>query len=161
ARWRPLLVGVFANQSLLEVNDIADAAGLDLVQLSGNESADDARRVERPVIRALHVAPATSADVLLNEAAGLRVAGFLLDTASSQAHGGTGEPFDWDVARETARRLPFLLAGGLTPENVGTAVAHVDPWGVDVSTGVETAGKKDVEKIRAFIRAARGAAVGQ
>lgn len=160
ARWRPLVVGVFANQPREEVNDIAAAAGLDLVQLSGDETGDYARGVERPVIRTLHISPTTSAEDLLEAAAGLRVAGFLLDTASPEAYGGTGEPFDWDVARETALRLPFLLAGGLTPENVAAAVTQVEPWAVDVSSGVESGGRKDVEKIRAFVRAAKGAAVG-
>jgi phosphoribosylanthranilate isomerase len=69
--------------------------------------------------------------------------------------------FDWDVAAELAKRVPFLLAGGLTPENVGAAAAQVEPWGVDVSSGVETNGQKDIEKIRAFVRAAKGARVGR
>ena len=80
-------------------------------------------------------------------------AGLLLDTANPAVLGGTGSSFDWDVAAEVAPRLPFMLAGGLTPENVAEAVERVGPWAVDVSSGVETEGTKDVEKIRAFIRA--------
>ena len=159
-RWRPLIVGVFAGQSVSEVNDIADAAGLDLVQLSGGESADFVRQVERPVLRAVHIAPETSAEDVYDTVNGMRAAGLLLDTASARAMGGTGEAFDWEVAAEVAGRLPFLLAGGLTPENVADAVAQVQPWGVDVSSGVETDGAKDVEKVRAFIRAAKGVRVG-
>ena len=83
-----------------------------------------------------------------------------MDTASAEARGGTGEAFDWAVAREVARRTPFFLAGGLTPENVAAAVGQVEPWAVDVSSGVETDGIKDIEKIRAFIRAAKGVRVG-
>ncbi|MFN0097009.1 MAG: phosphoribosylanthranilate isomerase [Dehalococcoidia bacterium] len=155
-RWRPLIVGVFADQSLAEVNDIADAAGLDLVQLSGGEDWDFARKVQRPVLAAMHVGEQTTPDDLLERAQELRTAGLMLDTASKGARGGTGQAFNWEIAREFAQRVPFLLAGGLSPENVADAVTSVEPWGVDVSTGVETDGVKDVEKIRAFIRAAKG-----
>jgi phosphoribosylanthranilate isomerase len=155
-RWRPLIVGVFADQSVEEVNDIADAAGLDFVQLSGGEDADFVRRVERPVIRTVHMLPATTAEDVFDTVNGMPAAGVHLDTGSTLARGGTGETFDWDIAAEVAQRLPFLLAGGLTPENVAGAVAKVQPWGVDVSSGVESDGKKDIEKVRAFIRAAKG-----
>jgi phosphoribosylanthranilate isomerase len=144
------------------VNDIAGAAGLDLVQLSGNEPADFVRKVERPVIKAIHIAADTTAEDVADRAADLRTASaLLLDTVSAESRGGTGASFDWTVAAEAARKLPFLLAGGLTPENVAAAVEAVSPWGVDVSSGVESGGKKDVEKIRAFIRAAKGVPVGR
>jgi phosphoribosylanthranilate isomerase len=158
-RWRPLIVGVFADMDVAEVNDIADAAGLDLVQLSGEESPEYVRKVDRPVLKALHVAAETDAEALFERAGEYRAAGFLLDTASAAARGGTGQAFDWAVAAEAGRRLPFLLAGGLTPENVAGAIREVEPWGVDVSTGVEKGGKKDIEAIRAFIRAAKGVRV--
>ncbi|MFN8507748.1 MAG: phosphoribosylanthranilate isomerase [Dehalococcoidia bacterium] len=161
ARWRPLIVGVFANQTVSEVNDIADAADLDLVQLSGGEDADFVRAVERPVVRAVHMFPETAAEDVFDAVRDGLAAGVLLDTGSSAAKGGTGERFDWGVAAEAARRLPFLLAGGLAPENVAEAVALVEPWGVDVSSGVETDGVKDIEKIRAFIRAVRGGRNGR
>jgi phosphoribosylanthranilate isomerase len=160
-RWRPLIVGVFAGMNPDEVNDIADAAGLDLVQLSGGEDDDFVRRVHRPVIRTVHVHAGASADDVEERCVAGVSAGLLLDTGSAKALGGTGEAFDWGVAVEIAeRRKPFLLAGGLTPETVAGAVELVQPWGVDVSTGVETDGTKDIEKIRAFIRAAKGARVG-
>ena len=82
----------------------------------------------------------------------------LLDRASSRQPGGMGQTFDWSVARELARRgHRFLLAGGLTPDNVAEAVDAVRPHGVDVSSGVETDGVKDAAKIRSFVHAARGA----
>lgn len=159
ARWRPLIVGVFADMQADEVNDIADAAGLDMVQLSGGETQGYIERIERPVLRAVHVAASdTALDVFDSISAG-SAAGLLLDTASDAARGGTGQAFDWEVAAEVAQRTPFLLAGGLTPENVAAAVAQVEPWGVDVSSGVETGGKKDIEKVRAFIRAVKGVRV--
>ena len=161
ARWRPLIVGVFADQTADEVNDIADAAGLDLVQLSGGETQGFIERIERPVIRAIHVAAGETAFDVFDAISAGSAAGLMLDTASGTARGGTGEAFDWGVAAEVAARTPFLLAGGLSPENVADAVAQVQPWGVDVSSGVETDGIKDVEKIRAFVRAVKGVRVGR
>ncbi len=160
-RWRPLIVGVFADQPVDDVLAIASAAGVDLVQLSGDENADYVARIELPVFKGLHVGETTDAMEILEAAVERRAAGLLLDTGSADgARGGTGLTFDWAVAANVARRLPFLLAGGLTPENVGEAVEQVEPWGVDVSSGVESAGAKDIDKIRAFVRAAKGARVG-
>jgi phosphoribosylanthranilate isomerase len=161
ARWRPLIVGVFANMDADEVNDIAAVAGLDLVQLSGGETQGYIERIERPVLRTIHVGEGDTAFDVFDAITAGSAAGLLLDTASKSARGGTGEAFDWDVAAEVARRTPFLLAGGLTPENVAAAVQQVEPWGVDVSSGVETGGKKDIEKVRAFVRAAKGVQVGR
>jgi phosphoribosylanthranilate isomerase len=160
-RWRPLIVGVFADQPLEDVNAIAAAAGVDLVQLSGDESADFVREVGHPVLKAVHVEPGADAMDLLDTAVEKRAAALMLDTASPDAQGGTGVAFDWSVGTELAKRVPFLLAGGLTPENVVAAVEQVAPWGVDVSSGVETDGAKDLEKIRAFVRAAKGVRVGR
>ncbi len=157
-RWRPLIVGVFADQDYAEVNDIAEAAGLDLVQLSGGEDAAFVAKIERPVIRVVHVGEATSALDIYDKGAPGTAAGLMLDTGGP-ARGGTGVTFDWEVAAQVARRWPLMLAGGLTPENVGDAVEQVRPWAVDVSSGVETDGKKDIEKVRAFIRAAKGVKV--
>ncbi|MCB0135503.1 MAG: phosphoribosylanthranilate isomerase [Caldilineaceae bacterium] len=157
-RWRPLLVGVFADQPFAEVNEISEAAGLDFVQLSGGEDAEFIASVRFPVLSAVHVAASTDCDDILDRARERRsAAAILLDTAAGTARGGTGEAFDWDVAAGAAERLPFLLGGGLTPENVADAVARVQPWGVDVSSGVETGGAKDITKVRAFIRAAKEA----
>lgn len=160
-RWRPLIAGVFAGMTADEVNDIADAAGLDLVQLSGGEDDAFVRQVHRPVIRTVHVGEQmTSFDVDERCVPGVSAA-LHLDKASAATRGGTGQTFDWDVAADVARHKPFLLAGGLTPENVEEAIRTVEPWGVDVSTGVETDGVKDIEKVRAFIRAAKGVQVGR
>ena len=158
-RKRPLSVGVFAGQDLETVNAVADECGLDLVQLSGGEPWQDCLLIARQVIKVVHVEQgATASDVLGRIEAGTAIA-CLLDTASEGAYGGSGLTMDWGLAREVASRLPVVLAGGLTPENVGEAVRMVRPWGVDVSSGVETGGVKDVSKVRALIHAAKGAQV--
>ncbi|MBI5947876.1 MAG: phosphoribosylanthranilate isomerase [Chloroflexi bacterium] len=161
ARWRPLIVGVFAGMDADEVNDIAATAGLDIVQLSGDEPAGFVRNIQHPVIRTIHVAPESTAEDIFEVIAEVPTAGIHLDTGGKGALGGTGQAFDWDVAAAVARRAPIMLAGGLAPENVAAAVGQVEPWAVDVSSGVETGGSKDIEKIRAFIRAAKGVRVGR
>ncbi len=145
------VVGVFVNSPASEVNRIARECGLDYVQLSGDESLAYCREIEKPVIKAVHVGSGLPE---LEKKAGLI---YLLDTHVAGRYGGTGITFDWSLARQISRRTPLILAGGLTPENVGQAIREVGPWGVDVSSGVETDGVKDMNKIRAFIAAARRA----
>ena len=156
ARWRPLIVGVFADQPVDDVNNIADAAGLDIVQLGGGEDDVFAAKIHLPVFRTVHIEPGMSADDVFELAPPGVSASIFLDTAVKGARGGTGVSFDWAVAAEAAQRLPLMMAGGLTPENVAAAVEQVRPWAVDVSSGVETNGSKDIEKVRAFIRAVKG-----
>ena len=140
------------------MNAIAEEADLDLIQLSGGEDAAFAGLMRRPVLRTVHVRPRTAAaDVLAAAVPGV-AAGIHLDTGADGARGGTGVAFDWNVAAEAGRALPVMLAGGLTPENVAEAIATARPWAVDVSSGVETDGAQDADKVRAFIRAAKGAA---
>jgi phosphoribosylanthranilate isomerase len=84
------------------------------------------------------------------------VRGFVIDTYSESAYGGTGRTTDWPLAAEAAKIAPIFLAGGLTPDNVGEAIIKVRPYGIDVSSGVEAApGKKDPVKVKAFIEAAQ------
>jgi phosphoribosylanthranilate isomerase len=155
-------VGLFADQPLEEVWAIASSVGLDMVQLCGHEDIPFALQVGLPVLQAVHVVgegpgvvEAVAARVAALEGAGLLP---LLDAGGPQP-GGMGRSFDWGVAEEVARRgHRFLLAGGLTPENVGEAVRRVRPYGVDVSSGVESNGVKDPAKVLAFVRAAREAA---
>ncbi len=156
-RVRPLVVGVFADQPLEEVNDIADAAGLDLVQLSGG-AAEDAYVAScvRPAIRALHVGATTDPEEIWERAQELRAALLLLDTADAVRRGGTGTTFPWERAVPVAERLPVMLAGGLNAGNVRAAIESVRPWGVDVSSGVEREGRKDPEEIARFLATAKG-----
>lgn len=158
----PQIVGIFADQALEDVNHIIGACALDLAQLCGEESLKYCGEVMAQVIKVVHVDSSKSGpddvDRLANRVAAYRDSGHLvtLDRLIDGAQGGTGHSFDWDIAaRLSQREFSFLLAGGLSPDNVARAVAEVNPWGVDVSSGVETGGIKDHQKIRAFIRNSR------
>ncbi len=154
---RPLTVGVFADQPIEEVNEIALEAGVDLVQLSGDESWEACLLVARPVIQVVHVSPIDSpSDPMEQVEPGFALA-LMLDSAHGPYRGGSGQTFNWDVAREVASRVPMILAGGLSPENVAEAIKRVQPWAVDVSSGTETDGRKDYARVRAFIEAVRAA----
>ncbi len=161
----PKLVGIFVDQPQDEVNRILDYCDLDMAQLSGHESLDYCLQLKRPVIKAVHVpmnqpadAVVEGVDVALSELEDADILP-LLDPEVASAPGGTGNAFDWAIARELATRHRFLLAGGLTPENVAQAVKEVQPWGVDVSSGVESNGIKDVDRIAAFVRGAKATEV--
>jgi phosphoribosylanthranilate isomerase len=156
-RKRPQVVGVFADMPASMINAIADRVGLDLVQLSGHEPWEEALAIRRPVIKAVHVGAGATARAILEQIEVGTATLCLLDTSSAVTPGGTGQVFDWSIAATVARELPLMLAGGLTPENVATAVMRVRPWAVDVSSGVETGGLKDPDKIRTFLRAVREA----
>jgi len=152
-RPHPQIVGLFVNTPAATINAMAEAVGLDLVQLSGDEELAAAAGVDRPIIKSIRM------DGSQREAAWVAAgARLLVDAHVAGAYGGTGARADWPRAAELARRLPLILAGGLGPANVAEAIAQVRPWGVDVSSGVEEGGAKDEAKIRAFIAAARGAA---
>ena len=152
----PGKVGVFVNQPLSEVLEIADHCRLDYLQLHGEESPDYCRSLNRPVIRACRVGPDFTPAAVTDYPADY----LLLDSFVPGQSGGTGIPFDWRAVslRIGRPRQKFLVAGGLTPENVPDAIRILNPDGVDVSGGVETDGVKDPDKIRRFIAAARSAA---
>jgi len=147
------------NASAAEMNEVASLCGLDYLQLNGDESLDLCNQLQRPVLKAVRIDPSQPLEQAVEQARQaireLRRHGHLplLDCAATGAYGGAGQAFDWRVA-EALDGL-FLLAGGLTPENVGDAVRRVRPWGVDVSSGVETGGVKDSDKIHAFLSAVR------
>lgn len=158
ASGRAQLVGIFVDPELDEVQRIAAVVDLDVVQLHGDEHPDlverIARAVARPVWKALAVTSARDLDHL-----DVWPADALLLDAPSAGRGGAGTSFDWRLAREARERYPdidFVLAGGLNPDNVSTAIRAVAPWAVDVASGVEAApGIKDPAKLDAFIAAVR------
>jgi phosphoribosylanthranilate isomerase len=135
---------------------------LDWVQLSGDESWDCCRQLERPLIKAIHIAPDwDKEDLMAHLESSQRELHhppiYLLDTHVKEKYGGTGQLFAWDIAKRAAAKFPVIIAGGLNPENVGRVVTELKPWGVDVSSGVESRGIKDIKKIKAFIKAAKSA----
>jgi phosphoribosylanthranilate isomerase len=154
-RKRPLTVGVFANNDPDEINEIVDECGIDLVQLSGDEPWSACLRANRQVIKVLHIARSESAEAAFGRIESGGAIAVLLDQADANAYGGTGRTLDWREVAQLSASLPLWLAGGLTPANVSEAIRTVRPWCVDVSSGVETDGTKDVSKIRAFLAAAK------
>ncbi|HEX9987481.1 MAG TPA: phosphoribosylanthranilate isomerase [Chloroflexia bacterium] len=164
---RPQLVGVFVNEAPEVVCEVARRVGLDVVQLSGDENVDDVAECARsyPVIKALRFEAGTSVGDAMEVADSYAFLGdrvrLLVDAHLAGEYGGTGQVADWSLAAELAVRHEIMLAGGLNPRNVTYGLAAVMPWGVDVSSGVESAGAKDAGLIRAFVDAARlGLVVG-
>jgi len=151
-------VGLFVNAAAGEIDATVDEVGLDLVQLHGDETVEFCRPYAARAVRALRVGAAGDLAALADHPA----ATFLLD-APSAGYGGSGRTFDWSLAAAAhAYGRPFLLAGGLTPDNVAEAVRLVRPFGVDVAGGVERApGHKDPELLRRFVAAARAASDAQ
>lgn len=145
-------VGLFVNEPVERVRHIMQACGLDVAQLHGAAGATPAELAPMRCLPAISVKDENS---LASLAQG-RSAAWLLDSYVAGEYGGTGKTFNWQLAREAAQRHPIVLAGGLTAENVAEAVRTVRPYGVDVSSGVEaTPGRKDPQKVAAFIRAAK------
>jgi phosphoribosylanthranilate isomerase len=154
------LVGVFVNQPLDEIEGYADALGLTYVQLHGDEGPAFcnavAQRTGCKVIKAAKVRHAAD----LRDLERFHTDLHLLDAHVPGMVGGTGETWDWSLVAGRRSKIPFLLSGGLTPENVGEAIAAVHPWGVDVASGTEASpGVKDPEKLEAFFAAVEGVAV--
>jgi phosphoribosylanthranilate isomerase len=154
-------VGVFVDESIERVRTIMDECELDLVQLHGAETPEMVRGFSPRVYKSLRPRDAVDAlgllEIYRRMMNGNRPA-FIVDAFTPNLYGGTGARADWALAKGIAREFPILLAGGLAPENVCAAIAEVQPWGVDVSTGVERApGLKDHAKVRRFIELAKSA----
>lgn len=157
-----LTVGVFVDADVEEMNSAAEAAGLDLLQLHGDEPPALLSKLNRPVLKVLRIPagkdPAVVESVIASyEETDSPPVAYLLEGFDPTAHGGTGVKADWELAADLAGRWPLMLAGGLTPENVGLAIRSAAPRAVDVSSGVERDGVKDPARIVAFVTAARTA----
>ncbi|BAW97605.1 N-(5'phosphoribosyl)anthranilate isomerase [[Synechococcus] sp. NIES-970] len=150
-------VGVFANQPLTEILATVDQGGLTIAQLHGDESPDFCQqlRQQRPnleMIKALRIRDRLSLDAAKNYEA--VVDALLLDAYDPNQLGGTGHPLNWDDLRQFRPAVPWFLAGGLTPDNIQTALSQLHPDGIDLSSGVEISpGIKDLTKVEALMRA--------
>ncbi|RJR41749.1 MAG: phosphoribosylanthranilate isomerase [Desulfobacteraceae bacterium] len=149
-------VGVFVNEEAAAVHEIHETCGLDIIQIHGDESFEYCRGFSsHRLIRAIR----SGASGIVGEFVDWHPRAFLVDSGNHVQFGGTGNPADWEFAKELARRYPVVLAGGLNPQNVGEAIRAVSPAAVDVGSGVESApGKKDHGKMREFIATARAVA---
>lgn len=168
---RPLVSGLFVNADPATIAATVALCGLDLVQLSGDETALDVARLDVPLVKAVRALPGEDVDALRERIDGFHHAARslppgpfgqpllpLFDAHVPGQYGGTGQTGDWALAAVLAAAERIMLAGGLTPENVTDAVCAVQPWGVDVASGVEIAaspGIKDAARMAAFICAAR------
>lgn len=162
----PKLIGVFVNETVEAVTETMETAGLDYAQLHGAESAETLARLSPRAYKAVRPRPGDRQDSQADYAqyASLGVPEgprLLVDTYSPHAYGGTGELSDWAMARRMACGVEgFMLAGGLTPDNVAKAVMAVRPWAVDTSSGVErTPGRKDHDALKRFISNAKAVVV--
>ena len=157
----PTPVGVFVNDGAATINEAVEAAGFGLAQLHGQEPPHVLERVDCPVIKAVHVRHDAAPNQLrtLFERYEDVAEYFLLDTHDSSVWGGTGESFNWRLARDLAQDYPVFLAGGLDAENVARALETMRPHAVDLSSSLESApGQKSFEKIDAFMDAFTAAA---
>lgn len=148
-------VGLFVNETEEHVREIQKKANIQVLQFQGDEAPEFCERFEGKVIKAI---PVKNKEVL-HSIVHYKVSAILLDGYKDGLRGGTGEIFDWDLAKHAATLKRIILAGGLTPENVADAVKRVRPYGVDVASGVEKAkGIKDYDKMKKFIAEAKKAA---
>ena len=144
-------VGVFVNASVTTICATMETLGLSLAQLHGDETPEMVFALDGKAFKAFRGVPQRLDGFAREEAPAL-----LVDASVKGAYGGTGVTADWKGAAELAKQYPLLLAGGLTPENAAEAIGRVQPWGVDVASGVESApGEKDPHKMKAFIQAVR------
>jgi phosphoribosylanthranilate isomerase len=144
-------VGVFVNASVATIYATMETLGLSLAQLHGDETPEIVSALDGKAFKAFRGVPQSLDGFAREEAPAL-----LVDASVKGVYGGTGVTADWKSAAELAKQYPLLLAGGLTPENVAEAVSQVQPWGVDVASGVELSpGEKDLHKMKAFVQAVR------
>ena len=149
-------VALFVNPTKDEVNRVLDSGLIDLIQFHGNESEEFCNSFKMPYIKALHVKDQLLSLSILDEYSSARY--LLLDTFSEKASGGTGKTFDWSIAKDAIKKTnrKIIIAGGLNPTNVEHVLKAVNPFGVDVSSGVESAqGKKDMIKLDRFVKEVR------
>jgi phosphoribosylanthranilate isomerase len=144
-------VGVFVNASVAEIRATMETCALTLAQLHGDETAEMLKLLHGRGFKAFRGVPANVESFTRAGAPAL-----LIDASVKGQYGGTGVTANWNSAAQLAQKIPLLLAGGLTPDNVAEAIHQVQPWGVDVASGVESApGVKDPSKMKAFVQAVK------
>ena len=149
-------VGVFLDEEIEVIKEIIHYCHLTLVQLHGSESPEYCRKISSQVIKTFSIRPESDSEELAAYADA--ASGFLLDTYHKDMAGGTGKAFDWKLVEQVKPPGPVILAGGLTPENVGEAIRQVKPFAVDVNSGVEyQPGRKDSDKLKNFAHEVRKA----
>lgn len=156
----PRFIGVFVDEDDDTILRAVDTASLDVVQIHVLPSASTPRELPVPILSAISPVPGSSPRKIIESIRAMhhdqrRLLPVLLDAFDPDQFGGTGKLGDWTLAAAVAAELPVILAGGLSAENVATAIAQVRPFGVDVSSGVETDGRKDSRKITEFVKEAR------
>ncbi|MBU8769938.1 phosphoribosylanthranilate isomerase [Cytobacillus oceanisediminis] len=142
-----LKVGVFVNETKATIEEIANVSGINVIQLHGDETPEFCSSFSLPVIKALSVGSPDD----LSQLDEFSCEYILLDSPKGKYRGGNGVSFDWSILNKPLQDKKMILAGGLNPENVGEGIKAANPYMVDVSSGVETEGKKDPEKIKRFI----------
>lgn len=151
-------VGLFVEAAFEEVTSVAIEAGVDLLQLPNQSASALIKRLSLAVLPVIQTTPGETVSALIDYYTGVSGQGVhavLLDAFHPSKAGGTGHLADWTFAAEAARSVPIVLAGGLKPENVSEAIRRVQPLGVDVSSGVEVDGTKNIALIQAFVRQAK------
>ncbi len=145
-----ITAGIFMDQPLKYVREAIDITGIDLIQLHGNEDSKYCNKISKRIMKRVQIKGNKSSEFVLNFIKRYNVSGFILDPGA-----GSGETFDWNIISTVNH--PLIIAGGLTPENVGILVEKYYPYAVDVSSGVEISpGKKDANKVKKFIKEVRG-----
>jgi len=147
------VVGVFQNQKAEEVNKIAEMLDLDYVQLHGDEDEEYVKDIERPVIKVLQLDPDFNITTVLKEMNKYQAEYFLMDRKKQ----GKGKMLDMKSLSVVCKEKKIFVAGGLTCENVANVISYVNPFGVDVASGIETNRIEDTEKIKLFMERAKGA----
>ncbi len=152
-----MLVGVFVNAEVGNIHAIFRDCHLDMIQLSGDEPPEMLEELGERAFKALRPTSAEALEEAVRQYPERHLnPAWLIDSYRPGVYGGTGETGDWALANQLARRSTILLAGGLQAGNVGEAIRQVNPWGVDVASGVESApGVKDAQKVQEFIRTVR------
>ncbi len=149
----PRKIGVFVNLPASQINKIVDQTGIDLVQLHGKETPEDAAEIKVPVIKAFRIRGQNDIPSLREEMHNWnRTAGYyLFDTKNDKLHGGTGKAWDWSLIKHLSPEKPFFLAGGITSENVAEALFTGRPYAIDLSSSIEESpGVKDFDKMQHF-----------